>query len=175
MKTLVIYTSQTGFTKKYAQWIAEEMKGDIYDLQDVKKKEDSFFDGYEAIVYAGWCMAGNIVKVKWFWDRAAAWKGKRLAVVAVGGSPNESPEVETFKKNILSDEQSRYIKAFYCQGGFDYEKMNTASKLAMKMFISALKKKPDEKSRQMADIISESYDISDKKFTEPIAAYLRGE
>ena len=24
MKTLIIYTSQTGFTKKYAQWIADE-------------------------------------------------------------------------------------------------------------------------------------------------------
>ena len=39
MKTLIIYTSQTGFTKKYAQWIADEMSADIYDLKDAKKKE----------------------------------------------------------------------------------------------------------------------------------------
>ena len=43
MKTLVVYTSQTGFTKKYAQWIAERMEADLFDLKDVQKKENSFF------------------------------------------------------------------------------------------------------------------------------------
>ena len=37
MKTLIIYTSQTGFTKRYAQWLADEMKADMYDLKDAKK------------------------------------------------------------------------------------------------------------------------------------------
>ena len=175
MKTLIIYTSQTGFTRKYAQWIADATGADIYDLKDAKKKENSFFEGYEAIIYAGWCMAGSVVKRKWFFDRTAGWKSKRLAVVAVGGSPNETPEVETALKNILSDEQRQYIKAFYCQGGFNYEKMNGVSKLAMKLFVSSLKKKQDEKSRQMAEYVSRSYDISDIKFIEPVAEYLKGE
>ncbi len=175
MKTLIIYTSQTGFTKKYAQWIADEMSADIFDLKDAKKKESSFFDGYDAIVYAGWCMAGTVAKGKWFLSKAAGWKGKRVAVVVVGGSPNENPDVETFLGNIVSAEQKKYIKAFYCQGGFNYEKMNGASKMAMKMFVGALKKKQDEKSRQMAEYISSSYDISDKRYIEPVVEYLRGE
>ena len=175
MKTLIIYTSQTGFTKKYAQWIADEMSADIYDLNDVKKKEKDFFGGYEAIVYAGWCMAGSVVKSKWFLDKAEGWKGKRLAIVAVGASPNENPEVETALKNLLNEEQRQYIKAFYCQGGINYEKMNVASKLAMKMFVSSLKKKQDEKSRQMTAYLSASYDITDIKYIEPVMAYLREE
>ncbi len=40
MKTLVIYTSQTGFTKKYAQWLSDEMNADIFELKDAQKKED---------------------------------------------------------------------------------------------------------------------------------------
>ena len=44
MKTLVIYTSQTGFTKRYAEWISEELNADIYDLKDVKKKTNDFFE-----------------------------------------------------------------------------------------------------------------------------------
>ena len=43
MKTLVIYTSQTGFTKRYAEWISEELDADIYELKDVKKKTNDFF------------------------------------------------------------------------------------------------------------------------------------
>ncbi len=175
MKTLVVYTSQTGFTKKYAGWIAEEMNADIYDLNDVKKKNDVFFDGYDAIVYAGWLCAERVVKIKWFQDKAVNWKNKRLAVVAVGGSPNDNPDLEKFMKTILTDEQSGYIKAFYCQGGFNYEKMNAPSRMAMKMFVSTLKKKPDEKTRQMAEMISNSYDISDKKFINPVVSYLKGE
>ena len=74
-----------------------------------------------------------------------------------------------------NDNQSSYIKAFYCQGGFDYDKMNGPSKLAMKMFAGALKKQKDEKSQQVAEYISKSYDISDAKYLDPIVAYLQGD
>ncbi|MBR4754589.1 MAG: flavodoxin [Lachnospiraceae bacterium] len=173
MKTLVIYTSQTGFTKKYAQWLADEMGADIFDLRDVRKREDAFFAGYEAIVYAGWCMAGSIVKVKWFLGKAEQWKEKRLAVICVGGSPNDNPDVEVLLKKLLNDEQRKYIKAFYCQGGINYEKMNGPSRVSLKMFVGALKKNKDEKIREMAEVISTTYDISDKKYIEPVVAYLQ--
>ena len=174
MKTLIIYTSQTGFTKKYAQWLSDRLKADIYELKDVQKKEDAFFDEYQAIVYGGWAMAGKTVKINWFFEKAKEWKAKRLAVFCVGGSPNDNPDVEKMLENMLTNEQKKYIKAFYCQGGFDYEKMNTASRLAMKMFVSALKKKkdPTEEEKIMVKMISDSYDISDIKYIEPIAEYI---
>ncbi len=174
MKTLIIYTSQTGFTKKYAQWLSDRLKADIYELKDVQKKDDAFFDEYQAIVYGGWAMAGKTVKINWFFEKAKEWKAKRLAVFCVGGSPNDNPDVEKMLENMLTNEQKKYIKAFYCQGGFDYEKMNTASRLAMKMFVSALKKKkdPTEEEKTMVKMISDSYDISDIKYIEPIAEYL---
>ena len=174
MKTLVIYTSQTGFTKKYAEWIAEKTSGDILELKDAQKKSDSFFANYQAIVYGGWLMAGSTVKVKWFLNKAASWQDKRLAVFCVGGSPNDNPDVEVTLKKMLTDEQRKYIRPFYCQGGFNYEKMNGPSKLAMKMFVSALKKKKDqtEEEKIMTKMIATSYDISDIKYIEPIVEYL---
>lgn len=174
MKTLVIYTSQTGFTKKYAEWIAEKTSGDILELKEAQKKSDSFFANYQAIVYGGWLMADSTVKVKWFLNKAASWQDKRLAVFCVGGSPNDNPDVEVTLKKMLTDEQRKYIRTFYCQGGFNYEKMNGPSKLAMKMFVSALKKKKDqtEEEKIMTKMIATSYDISDIKYTEPIVEYL---
>ena len=174
MKTIIIYTSKTGFTKRYSEWLAEKMNADLIDLKDAQKKGDRFFDDYEAIVYAGWCMAGSVVKVKWFLDKASTWKGKRLAIMVVGGSPNDNPDVEETLNKILNDEQREYITAFYCQGGIYYDKMKGPSKLAMKMFASALKKRKDEKSRQVGEYISSSYDISDVKYIEPVVAYLNG-
>ena len=43
MKTLVVYTSQTGFTKRYAQWIAERTGADLFELKDVQDENGSFF------------------------------------------------------------------------------------------------------------------------------------
>lgn len=111
MKTLVIYTSQTGFTKRYAEWISEELDADIYDLKDVKKKTNDFFETYEAIIYAGWCMAGMVVKVKWFFEKAAYWKNN---------------------KNSSEDD------------------------------------------RKKGEMISKSYDISGKRFIDPVVDYVGG-
>ena len=174
MKTLIIYTSQTGFTKKYADWLAQKTGGDLLDLKDAQKKNDAFFEGFEAIVYGGWVMAASVVKVKWFLNRAASWKGKKLAIYCVGGSPNDNPDVEVMLKNLLTDEQREYIRAFYCQGGFNYERMNAPSRLAMKMFVSALKKKkdPTEEEKIMTEMVAKSYDISDEKYLEPVIEYL---
>ena len=176
MKTLVIYTSQTGFTKRYAEWISEELDADIYELKDVKKKTNDFFETYEAIIYAGWCMAGMVVKVKWFFERAAYWKNKKLSIVAVGASPNENPEVDEFLNNLLPDEQRPLIKAFYCQGGINYDKMKFPSRTAMKMFANSLKnnKNSSEDDRKKGEMISRSYDISDKRFIDQVVDYIRG-
>ena len=173
MKTLIMYTSQTGFTKRYAQWLAEEMSADIFDLKDVQKNGESFFAQYESIVYAGWFCAEKVVKANWFLDKAKNWKDKHLALIAVGGSPNASPDTEVAIKRILTDEQRTYIKAFYCQGGFNYEKMNLPSKLAMKAFAASLKKSKEEKYREMGNQVDHSYDIADKKYLEPVVAYLK--
>ena len=42
MRTLIIYTSQTGFTKKYAEWMAERMDGDLLELKEAQKKETEY-------------------------------------------------------------------------------------------------------------------------------------
>ena len=176
MKTLVIYTSQTGFTKRYADWISEELDADIYELKDVKKKTNDFFETYEAIIYAGWCMAGMVVKAKWFFEKSACWNNKKLSIVAVGASPNDNPEVDEFLNNLLTDEQRPFIKAFYCQGGINYDKMNFTSRTAMKMFANSLKnnKNSSEDEKKKGEMISKSYDISDKRFIDQVVDYIRG-
>jgi hypothetical protein len=52
--------------------------------------------------------------------------------------------------------------------------MPLASKLMMKLFIKTLKarKNQTEAEREMVKMISSSYDISDKKYIEPILSRL---
>ncbi len=167
MKTIVIYNSQTGFTKRYAEWIAGKCDADCYELSEAKKKN---MDNYDAIIYGGWACAGGISKLSWFKGNINKWEGKKLIAFCVGGSPLENPEIESALKKNFSEDEMKKVSVFYCPGGFNYEKMSTTSKLMMKMFIKTLKSKKNktEEDEIMIKMISSSYDISDKKYIEPI-------
>ena len=80
-----------------------------------------------------------------------------------------------YKISTLTDEERKYAKAFYCQGGIAYEKMKLPFKLAMKAFASMVRKKKDatEQDKMMGEMLSHSYDISDRKFITPIATYVK--
>ena len=95
MKTAVVYHSQTGFTKRYARWIAEAAKADCFEVSEVRGKELS---GYEAIVFGSWVCAGSVSKLSWFKGNMEKWKDKKLAIFCVGASPADNPEVPDFLK-----------------------------------------------------------------------------
>ena len=100
MKTAVIYNSQTGFTKKYAEWISEATGADCFEIGTAKKQD---FDRYDAIVFGGWACAGRISKISWFKSNMDKWLDKMLVVFCTGGSPAESPEMEAFLSNNFSE------------------------------------------------------------------------
>ena len=89
---------------------------------------------------------------------------------------NDENNNEVFDR-ILSDEQKTYIKLFYCQGGLDYSKMKASLKFVMKALVSSLSKKKDAtpKEKDMAERLSHSYDIFDKKYIAPIVQYIEGD
>ena len=57
MKTAVIFTSQTGFTRKYAEWIAQALQADLFELPEARKTDLSVYDG---LIYGGWVSAGSV-------------------------------------------------------------------------------------------------------------------
>ena len=169
MKTIVIYNSQTGFTKQYAQWIAQELQCDSISLQRINEIALSEFD---TIIFGSWCHAGRIKKLNWVFDELKKDANKNYVVFAVGASPMNSPDVEkTMEQNIP---KNSIVKGFYFQGGLNYEKMNLSSRAMMKLFSSMLKKKKDatESEKKMAEMVSRSYDISDKRFIVPLLRYV---
>ncbi len=172
MKTIVIYNSQTGFTKRYAEWISEATGADCLELSSAKKKD---LTAYDSIIFGGWACAGSISEISWLKSNIDKWKDKKLIAFCVGASPIENPEIEPTLKQNFKESEWKKISVFYCPGGFNYEKMSAPSKLAMKMFIKALKAKKNktETEQEMIKMISTSYDISDKKYIEPILECLK--
>ncbi len=172
MKTIVIYNSQTGFTKRYAEWIAQAAGADCLELAAAKGKD---LAAYEAIIFGSWACAGSISKIGWFKGNIGKWADQKLITFCVGANPADSPEIEAALCRIFNETERKKVKIFYCPGGFNYEKMSVMSKLMMKMFIKMLKAKKDktEEEQVMIKMISTSYDISDIKYIEPILQCLK--
>lgn len=181
MKALIIYSSQTGFTEKYSNWIAKDLQADCISI---KKAKNINLSEYDTIIYGGWCCAGSINGLNWFNSKIAKLpekENKKIVIFGVGASPIENPDVaqslEKITNTVFSKigKQLETLKVFYCPGGFNYEKMNTPSKIAMKMFIKMLEsnKNKTEKDEVMIKMISGSYDISDKRHIQPILDFVK--
>lgn len=172
MATIIIYNSKTGFTEKYAMWLKDALGAECCALKDAKKID---FGRYDAVVFGSWSCAGSVSKQKWLMDRLPGFKNKKVAFYFVGGSPRENPDIDKYLETAIPAGYPN-AKAFYCQGGFDYERMSVASRAAMKMFVRMLKSKKDatEDEKKMAEMVSKSYDITDRKFIEPIVDFIQG-
>lgn len=173
MKTIVIYTSQTGFTKRYAEWIAQAAGAELRTLPQAKKMDLS---GYGAIVFGGWACAGGIRGISWFKKHIGQWKGKKLIAFCVGASPADNPEIETALNQNFTPEERKAAHVFYCPGGMNYAKMPAPSRMMLKLFYKTLQAKKDktEQERMMMKVLLTSYDISDKAYIKPILACLAG-
>ena len=100
MKAIVIYNSQTGFTKKYAEWISQEAGCECVEFSKGSKMNLS---EYDAIVFGGWCLAGQMTKLGWFKKEMPALydSGKKLIVFAVGASSINYFKLVVFFANIF--------------------------------------------------------------------------
>lgn len=169
MKAIVIYNSQTGFTKQYAQWISEEIDCECVEYAKGSKMDLS---EYDTIIFGSWCMGGGITKIKWIKQNLSKFhdEGKKVIVFAVGASPIENPDVKVAMEKIFTAEEKQKLSLFFCPGGICYEKMKAPSRFAMKMFAKALVSKKDatESEKRQGEMISHDYSLIDKKYLEPL-------
>lgn len=88
MKTLIIYKSYLGTTKKYAEWLVEETKGDIFQMKEKKKIDWNLYDKVVIMsgTYAGWMPLARFLKKNW--DKIV---NKKTVVIAVGAAPEDDP------------------------------------------------------------------------------------
>lgn len=166
MKALVIYRSRTGFTQRYAEWIAEALH---CEATPWKMAAGMDLSGYDTLVYGGGLCAGMISGLKAFL-KLTDDKILRRVVFVTGASPADSPDVAKSIEQNLTGVQRGEIATFYFQSGLCYEKMGLAARLMMKVFRSMVRKQAGEDS-DMYRMVSSSYDLCSKEAIEPLVAY----
>lgn len=119
MKVLVTYQSKTGFTKKYAEWISEELKCDLKELKSVKDVND-----YDLVIHGGWIMGGIIKGVK----KIKKLNPKKLIVFGVGLTPKKNLNID----KMISDNKLEDTPFFYFEGGTNPKKMGIVGRTIVK-------------------------------------------
>ena len=172
MKILVTYKSKTGFSKWYAEKIADRVEGSLVEYKDVTVE---MMSQYDVVIYGGGIYAGKVNglnKVKELFDNSLAGE---FIVFATGGTPNEvTQEIDKIWKNNLTEKELISLPHFYMQGGICYEKMSVSDRAIMKMVAKALGKKKTENSIEegFKRAIENSYNITSSEYIEPLVDYL---
>lgn len=177
-KTAIVYFSKTGFTEKYARWIAEEIGADLIKFKECNKKRTAeILNTCDNIVFGSRLKAGMIEGLSKAKKMFSTDKN-RFLLFTTGASPDCDEAKETLKKmwekNLTADELQK-IPHFYLQAGLCYEKMPFTERAMMNALKSMLKKGKSINGidEGMAKALESSFDISDKKYIMPIVEWLK--
>lgn len=140
-KTIVIYKTISGFTKKYAEMIGGELGSEVISLDKVSKGK---LNDYEVIIYGGSLHAVGIVGIKEMKKMIKEVPDKKLVVFAVGASPQKEGLIEELRAHNFVDYQPDNV--FYLRGGFDFKKLDMINKIIMFIFVNILKLKSKKSS-----------------------------
>lgn len=174
-KIAVVYKSKYGSTKKYAHWIADDAKADLYECSqvDINKLIE-----YDTIIYGGGLYASGIAGVSIITKNYNLIKDKSIIVFTVGLADPENKEIFTtvIEKNFPSEEMRESIKFFHLRGGIDYKKLGIIHKSMMAILkIMLSKKDASELSNEDKELLATyggKVDFTDRTTIKPLITFL---
>lgn len=170
---IVIYKSKYGFTKKYAEWIAQELNADI---QDVVYTKTTDLKDYDIIIFGGGLYANSVNGISLLTKSFPTIQGKSLYLFTVGVADVTKEEntvhIRTGLNKVLTPEMQKKFRIFYFRGGIDYQRLNFIHRTMMAMLLHVMKKKPKNEQNDEEKIMLETYgqkvDFSEKETITPL-------
>lgn len=174
----VVYCSQTGFTKRYAEWLAEELGCTAIPYA---RRSGIDLSKTDMLVFCSWFHAASIKGTTWLKRAMREHPALQVAVLATGATPMpcdvcSASEVEEAFSRVFPAADYPGLPHFYCQGGFDYNRLGVPDKIAMKAFfkMNAKAAETDPKAAEMLRVMGDGFDGTRRAYLEPVLAYVRG-
>lgn len=131
MKYLIVYRSWLGSSKKYAQWLGEELNTEIKKYSQVGSKEIEEANKIILVggTYAGWLsLGGFIAKYENLLNK------KKTFFINVGMAPEDDPQTRTSWEK-LPNEFRKTAKVYKITGRFPRGKEETVKKENLRKII----------------------------------------
>ena len=126
----IVYTSNTGYTKEYAEILSEKTSLPVYSLDKAAKN----IEQGTPVIYLGWLFANSVKGYK------KAAKLFDIAAVCGVGLCDTGTMVSDVRKAIALPKD---IPLFTMQGGMDIGRLHGMNKFMIEMFIKRLAGKAD--------------------------------
>lgn len=165
---LTIYTSETGMTKQYAEWISQELCSGCVILEEVKADDLMHAD---LIVFGAGIRAGRMRKLKSFHSKMkkSGWSGP-VVYFATGGAPYDEQTVRAIVANSFHSSETSSVPFYYFESGLNFEKMKIRSRAIMRVYKMIMDGKKEKSRAAMGtrQALSESYDHSSPDYIHPL-------
>ena len=153
----IVYKSNTGYTKQYAEMLGESLKVPVYNLKVAKlklKKNDE-------IVFLGWIWATKI-------QGLSKIKNYNIKCVgAVGVYPTEKNYIES-----LIQANKVNVKLFYLRGGLDLNKLTGLKKKVLQFVGNMMEKENKAENQEMIKLFKNGANYVSDKNLKPILEYI---
>ena len=157
----IIYCSNSGSAKKYAELLSEKTN---LPCVDIKKMSSVSAD--EEIIFITWIMAGALQGIKEIREKFTDIK----AICGVGMMKGEKYTEETKEKNAVTEPY------FFLTGDFDISKLTGMYKMMMGMMLKMIKGKVkesgDEKGEEMLKLLENGINGFDEKELDAVSEFL---
>jgi len=173
-KVVVIYKSKYGSAQRYAQWIADEVKADLFERSKITIND---MLKYDTIVYGGSLYAAGVLGISLIKKNFSKLKNKKVIVFSVGASPAHPEAINDIKNNNFTEEMNERVLFFHLRGCFNYKKLNPIDKVLMYLLKKKIqRKKPDELTddeKGMLACYKHPVDWTNKKSINPIVELIK--
>ena len=155
MNNIIIYGSNYGTSKRYAEELGRRMQVEV-----VSYKELGDINEYTDVIYIGGLYAGGVCGMS---KTLKKWKKekKSLCIISVGVSNHRGQKnIDAIRKNIklqLPDELYRMARIYHLRGGIDYSKLSGTHKVMMGLLYKKCKSIPEEQRDEETKALIETY------------------
>ena len=178
MNILVSYGSRYGTTRRYAQWIAEELACDLVDSREVSPEA---LKSHDVIIHGGGLYAGGLCGINTITKNFGAIADKPIVLFSCGLADPEDPEnvahIESGLEKVLTPKMRQKIKQFHLRGGIDYSRLGLKHKAMMAMLRTVMLKKGygnlRSEDQMMLDTYGGAVDFTNRESLAPLLSYVR--
>lgn len=174
---IIVYGSQYGTSKSYAEELAKRTGIDAISHKDVRN-----INAYDTIVYIGALYAGGVMGMKKCFEKLQSANGKKIIIATVGlADPTDEENVTNIRNSMktqLSAELFDAARIFHLRGGIDYSRLTFKHRTMMGLLYKKVSKLPEEEQsgevRAMLETYNKKVDFVDFESLDQIVRAIEG-
>lgn len=172
----MLYKSKYGFTKRYAEWIASDLKADLCEVSEVTARA---LDKYSTVVFGGSLYINRLSGINTLLKYQRRLIDKKIIIFTCGLSdPNNERSTERIKNAIrkkIPGILAGNVNMFHLRGGVDYAKLKFLDSLILGFLEKMLKKSKQEElppeQRELAAVLGKDFDFSSSEQIKTIIEF----